>query len=172
VISTVGVAESKNFVADFAAKPIVPNLRMPEVQYELGKADLLPSSKDSLNYLYDIMKDNPTTVVELNSHTDTRGSAASNMTLSTARAQSCVNYLVKEKGINEKRLIAKGYGATQPLISDNVIKKAKTKEEQEALHQKNRRTSFKILSFDFVDPNAAKNSPRPGKNNDDEEEEE
>ena len=123
VITTVGEAASKDFVADFAVKPIVPNPRMPEVQYEVGSAVLLPNSKDSLNYLYDIMKDNPSTVVELNSHTDTRGSAASNMTLSAARAQSCVDYLVKEKGINEKRLVAKGYGATQPLVSDDVIKK-------------------------------------------------
>src|SRR5690606_14624464 len=104
---------------------------------------------------------NPATVVELNSHTDSRGDAASNMTLSAARAQSCVDYLVKEKGINEKRLVAKGYGKTQLLIPDDVIKKAKTKEEQEALHAKNRRTSFKIISFDFVDPNAPKNPSKP-----------
>ncbi len=166
VVTTVGEGASKDFMADFCVIPIVPNPRMPEVQYELGKADLLPSSKDSLNYLYDILKNNPSIVVELNSHTDTRGSAASNMTLSTARAQSCVDYLVKEKGINEKRLVAKGYGMTQPLIPDSEIKKAKTKEEQEAMHQKNRRTSFKILSFDFVDPNAPKTPTKPKKGDD------
>jgi len=171
VITTVGEGTSKDFAADFAVKPIVPNLRMPEVQYELGKADLLASSKDSLNYLYDIMKDNPTTVVELNSHTDSRGDAVSNMTLSTARAQSCVDYLVKEKGINEKRLEAKGYGKTQLLVSDDVIKKAASQQEKEALHQKNRRTSFKILSFDFVDPNAPKNPKKPVKPVDEDEEE-
>jgi peptidoglycan-associated lipoprotein len=173
VITTVGLDASKDFVADFAVKPIVPNPRMPEVQYEVGSAALLPNSKDSLNYLYDIMKDNPSTVVELNSHTDTRGSAASNMTLSAARAQSCVDYLVKEKGINEKRLVAKGYGATQPLISDDMIKKAASQQEKEALHQKNRRTSFKILSFDFVDPNAPKNpvKPKPKATDDDDSDE-
>jgi peptidoglycan-associated lipoprotein len=171
VITTVGEGISKDFAADFAVKPIVQNLRMPEVQYELGKADLLASSKDSLNYLFDIMKDNPSTVVELNSHTDSRGDAASNMTLSTARAQSCVDYLVKEKGINEKRLEAKGYGKTQLLVSDDVIKKAASQQEKEALHQKNRRTSFKILSFDFVDPNAPKNPKKPVKPIDEDEEE-
>jgi peptidoglycan-associated lipoprotein len=171
VISTVGVDKSQDFVADFAVKPIVPNPRMPEVQYELGSAKLLPNSKDSLNYLYNIMTDNPSTRVELNSHTDTRGSAASNMTLSTARAQACVDYLVNEKGINPARLVAKGYGASQPLISDDVIKKAATQQEKEALHQKNRRTSFKILSFDFVDPNAPKMPAKTKKGDDDDEEE-
>jgi len=87
------------------------------------------------------------------------------MTLSTARAQSCVDYLVKEKGIPAARLTAKGLGATQPLVSDATIKAAKTKEEKEALHQKNRRTTFKILSFDYVDPNAPKNPTNPKGNN-------
>jgi peptidoglycan-associated lipoprotein len=148
--------KSTDFSADFAVKPVVPDLRMPEIQYALGSAELLPESKDSLEYLYNILKDNPTIVVELNSHTDTRGNAAANMTLSTARAQSCVDFLVKEKGIPEARLLAKGYGMSQPLISDAVIKAARTQEEKEALHQKNRRTTFKVLSFDFVDPNAPK----------------
>jgi len=165
VITTFGKDQSTNFTADFAVKPVVPNLRMPEIQYELGSAALLPNSKDSLNYLYNILRDNPTIKVELNAHTDTRGKAASNMTLSAARAQSCVDYLVKEKGIPEARLTAKGFGATQPLISDAQIKAAATKEEKEALHQKNRRTTFRVLSFDFVDPNAPKNPSNPTNNN-------
>jgi len=178
IITTVGLDKSKDFIADFAVKPVVPNLRMPEIQYALGSAELLPASKDSMNYLYNILKDNPGIVVELNSHTDTRGKAASNMTLSTARAQSCVDYLVKEKEIPAARLTAKGLGMTQPLISDAVIKNAKTKEEKEALHQKNRRTTFKVLSFDYVDPNAPKTGNGTGGGNtnkpkdpDDEEEE-
>lgn len=161
IISTIGKDESTNFTADFMVKPVIPDLRMPEIQYELGSAALKPESKDSLNYLYNILKDNPSIIVELNSHTDTRGKAVSNMTLSTARAQSCVDYLVKEKGIPEARLTAKGLGMTQPLVSDATIKAAKSKEEKEALHQKNRRTTFKILSFDFVDPNAPKNPGVP-----------
>jgi peptidoglycan-associated lipoprotein len=163
IITTVGEGNSKDFKADFAVKPVVPNPRMPEVRYELGSAELTPEGKDSLNYLFNLLKDNPGIVVELNSHTDTRGSAASNMTLSAARAQSCVDYLVKEKSINPQRLQAKGYGATQPIISDDEIKKEPTKEGKEALHAKNRRTSFKILRWDFVDPNAPKNQPKPTK---------
>ncbi len=172
VITTVGLDKSQDFVADFFVKPVIPNLRMPEILYELGSAALLPQSKDSLNYLYNILKDNPAIVVELNSHTDSRGSAADNMKLSQARAQSCVDFLVNEKGIAAARLVAKGFGATQLLISDATIKAAKTKEEQEALHQKNRRTTFKVLSFDYVDPNAPKVQPKPKPKSEDEEEEE
>lgn len=171
VVTTVGLDQSKDFTADFSVQPIVPNPRMPEVQYALGKAELLPSSKDSLNYLFDIMTNNPTTVVELNSHTDSRGDANANMKLSADRAQSCVDYLVKEKGINPNRLIAKGYGKSQLLISDAQIAKAPSQQEKEALHQKNRRTSFKILRFDFVDPNAPKNPVKPKAKSDDDDEE-
>lgn len=124
------------------------------------------------------MKDNPTIIVELNSHTDSRGSAEKNMKLSQERAQSCVDYLVKEKGIPPARLVAKGYGKTQLLISDAEIAKAKTKQEKEALHELNRRTSFRILSWDYVDPNAQKSGPTNTgsgnikKNTEEEEEEE
>lgn len=172
VITTVGLDKSQDFVADFFVKPVIPNLRMPEILYELGSAELLPQSKDSLNYLYNILKDNPSIVVELNSHTDSRGKADENMKLSQARAQSCVDFLVKEKSIAPARLVAKGFGATQLLISDAMIKAAKTEQEKEALHQKNRRTTFKVLNFDFVDPNAPKTQPKPKPKSEEEEEEE
>ena len=50
----------------------------------------------------------------------------------------------------------KGWGEKKVLIKDDVIAKAKTKEEKEALHQKNRRTVFRIVNWDYVDPNAPK----------------
>lgn len=170
IISTAGQVASKEFVADFEVKPVEKEIRMPEIQYAVGSAELLPASKDSLLFLYNILKDNPTIVCELNSHTDSRGKAVNNMTLSAARAQSCVDFLVKEKGIASERLVAKGYGMTQLLISDAEIAKAKTKEEKEALHQKNRRTSFKILNFNYVDPNAPKTGPTKTKNEEEDEE--
>lgn len=174
VISTVGLDKSKDFIADFELSPVVPFIRMPQILYALGSADLLPQSKDSLQFLYQTLADNGSIVVELNSHTDSRGDAAKNQDLSQRRAQSCVDYLVKEKGINAARLQAKGYGKTQLLITDDVIAKAKTKEEKEALHALNRRTAFRILNWDFVDPNAPKGGTTPGgtKKGGDEEDEE
>lgn len=161
VISTVGLDKSKDFIADFELTPVVPFIRMPQILYALASADLLSQSKDSLQFLYQTLADNGSIVVELNSHTDSRGKPASNQELSQRRAQSCVDYLVKEKGINPARLQAKGYGATQLLITDDVIAKAKTKEEKEALHALNRRTAFRILNWDFVAPNTPKTGTNP-----------
>jgi hypothetical protein len=105
--------------------------------------------------------DNPSAVIEIGSHTDSRGSDKSNEKLAQARAQSCVDYLVKEKGIDPKRLVAKGYGETKPLkmadgtvLTEKYIMSKKTKQEQESLHQLNRRTAFRVLSWDYVDPKA------------------
>lgn len=174
VISTVGQDQSKEFIADFELSPVVPNIRMPQILYASGSAELLPQSKDSLNFLYQILADNPSIVCELTSHTDSNGDDKANMKLSQDRAQSCVNYLVNEKKIAPARLSAKGMGETQLLISDAVIKKAATKEEKDALHALNRRTEFRILNWDYVDPNAPKTPAKPVKKKtaDDEDEDE
>ena len=168
---TVGEDHSKEFKADFFVKPVVPDLRMPEIQYALGSAELLPESKDSLNYLFNILKDNPTIVCELSAHTDNQGKAAANFTLSEARAQSCVDYLVIEKKIPTARLVAKGFGQTKLIVSDELIKAAKSKEEKDALHQKNRRTEFKVLNFNYVDVNTPKTPVKTNKPKTEEEEE-
>lgn len=155
-LTTVDENESKDFVKDFALTPVKAEIRFPAVLYDLGKATLRPESKDSLNFLYQTLIDNPSIVIELQSHTDSRGSNTANQKLSEERAKSCVVYLNEEKKIPLARLTSKGWGEGKLLIKDVVINKAKTKEEKEALHQKNRRTVFRIINWDYVDPNAPK----------------
>lgn len=155
-LTTVDENESKDFVKDFALTPVKAEIRFPAVQYDLGKATLRPESKDSLNFLYQTLIDNPTIVIELQAHTDSRGNNKANQKLSEERAQSCVDYLVNEKKIPIARLQSKGWGEEKLLIKDAVINKEKTKEGKEALHQKNRRTVFRIVNWDYVDPNAPK----------------
>ncbi len=155
--TTVGVEKSKIFYHEYALASIKKPIRMPQILYEYNSADLLPQSKDSLNFLYNVMMDNPNIVVELRSHTDFRGSRSYNQKLSQKRAQSAVDYLVKEKGIPADRIVAKGMGEDEPLtlpdgtvLDEKYIKSLKTKEEQEAAHQLNRRTDFKVIRTDYV----------------------
>ncbi len=149
-VTTVGLSESTTFVKEYFLQPARPDvvIKLPEVQYDLGKYALRPEGQDSLEVLYQTLIDNPTIIIELAAHTDTRGSDASNDILSQNRAQSCVNYLVT-RGIDPARMVAKGYGERKPRISDAEIAKMKTKEEQEAAHQQNRRTEFRVLSWDY-----------------------
>jgi peptidoglycan-associated lipoprotein len=172
--TTIGVKESKIFKHDFCLTPIKKFIHFPAVQYGIDSANLRPQAKDSLNYLYETLVDNPTFVIELSAHTDARGSEKHNEILSEARAKSCVDYLIS-KGINPARMIPKGYGKKYPLeildskgnvmytLNEKYIASQKSKEEQEALHQMNRRTVFTVLRKDFVDPNAPKEQPKPVK---------
>jgi peptidoglycan-associated lipoprotein len=60
-----------------------------------------------------------------------------------------VNYLV-ERGIDPARMVAKGLGETELRINDAKINAMKTEQEREAAHQQNRRTEFRVLSYDYV----------------------
>jgi peptidoglycan-associated lipoprotein len=149
-ISTIGLDESTIFFQDFLIQYSPPFMAVsfPEVQYALGSWELLPNSKDSLEFLYEILIDNHTLVVELQAHTDSRGSDAANITLSQKRAQACVDFLI-ERGILKQRLVAKGYGETKLRKSDADIAKLSASQQEKA-HQKNRRTEFSVLRNDYI----------------------
>jgi peptidoglycan-associated lipoprotein len=160
-ITTVGLKESTTFVKEYLLQPVIPDkpIALPEVLFDLGSASLRPEGQDSLQTLYQTMVDNPTIIIELAAHTDSRGSDKANMTLSQNRAQSCVNYLIS-KGIDPVRMVAKGYGESRPKITDAEIAKMATTEEKEAAHQKNRRVEFSVKSFNYV-PKADGAAPSP-----------
>lgn len=161
--TTVGFEEDKDLIHDFELDPINRVIDLPNIFYDLGKWDLRPESKVALDGLVETLNDNPTIVVELGSHTDTRASDSYNLSLSQKRAQSVVDYLI-ENDIAEERLVAKGYGETTPkvldvavgdfaagsVINDAFIAKLATEELKEEAHQLNRRTEFKVLRNDYV----------------------
>ena len=151
--TTVGLTESRRFVHTYELQPITKEaIKLPEILYDFNKTTLTPQAKDSLNYLYKILVDNPTIVIELKANTDSRGSDSYNMTLSQGRAESAVNYLIS-LGIEKERMVPKGYGESNLLITDAEISKLATEEEREAAHQLNRRTEFSILRDDYVPKN-------------------
>jgi len=88
-----------------------------------------------LNDLVDALKLKTTMVVEIAGHTDNVGNKTVNQLLSEQRAMSVKNYLSK-KGIDSKRIIAKGYGDTV-AVADN---------DTEEGRQQNRRTEVRIIS--------------------------
>lgn len=118
-LTTTGLKYDQNFVIDLALLPKKP-IRLPEVRYALAKWDLLVdstiNSKDSLNFVYDLLTEYPGMVLELSSHTDSRGAANSNQVLSENRAHKCYEYLVKEKGIDPRRLVPVGKGEGEPRV--------------------------------------------------------
>lgn len=166
--TTVGLTENKDLKRNFILNPIPKDpVVLPDILYDLAKWDLKPQYQDSLLGLYEIMKENPTLVIELRSHTDVRPIPMTNDTLSQRRAESCVKFLVDSLGVDYERLIAKGYGERIPrklerdIVSRGITFKKGTvltpeyikglpKGQQEAAHDLNRRTEFLILRDDYV----------------------
>jgi peptidoglycan-associated lipoprotein len=155
--TTVGIETQTDFAKDLALKSIKKDpIRLPDILYDLAAWDLKPQYQDSLAGLVKTLNQNPNLVIELGSHTDTRGDGKSNEILAQKRAQSVVDYLVS-KGIAGDRMVAKGYGENRPLNTDKQIAALATEEEKEAAHQKNRRSEFKVLREDYIpkeDPNS------------------
>lgn len=164
--STKGIEEDKDFVVDISMKPIMKVIKISNIFYEYGKAELMPESMASLDELVEILNDNPTITIELGAHTDFRGKDATNQDLSQRRAQSVVDYLIT-KSIDKARLVAKGYGEAVPMtvdaeearimeflkdgdvLTEKFINALTSNEEKEDAHQLNRRTEFKVLKTDY-----------------------
>jgi len=135
----------ESFQMDVPMIPIGSGVNvLANVFFDLNKTNLRPESYIELNKLRDVLIQNPTFKIEIGGHTDTRGDAKDNQLLSDGRAKSVMDYLISQ-GIAANRLTSKGYGETQPVISDVEIAKMTSVEEQEKAHQKNRRTEYKFI---------------------------
>jgi len=124
------------FVLEVPMSPIEVNnsVVLKNVFFETAKFDLKLSSEVELKKLTLFLLNNPTISIEISGHTDNVGSESDNQVLSLNRAKEVKAYLVN-KGINADRLVAKGYGDSMPL-SSNDTKEGKAK---------NRRTEFKVI---------------------------
>ncbi len=108
--------------------------RLDHVHFDVDKASLRPDSFSQLGELLAYLERHEDIRIEIAGHTDNTGTAPHNLQLSQARANTIVSYLTG-KGIKPSRLLAKGYGAEQP-VADNATEKGK---------QLNRRTEVRIL---------------------------
>ncbi|HOB85217.1 MAG TPA: OmpA family protein [Bacteroidales bacterium] len=105
------------------------------VLFGFDKADLSPEAKGNLDKLVTILNTYADTNIELQGHTDAKGSESYNQTLSEKRAGMVSAYL-GEKGIKAERITPKGFGETMPKY-DN---------ETEEGRAQNRRVEFLITA--------------------------
>lgn len=140
-------SQSFELPKDTSYQEIVKNINLEPIKkgakvvlnnifFEVGRAELKPISYVELNKAVKLLEENPSMIIEIGGHTDSQGSDANNLTLSTKRAQAVVDYMVLA-GLDTGRLQAKGYGETVP-IADNATKDGRAA---------NRRTEFQIVGF-------------------------
>ena len=141
-------------------------IEIPNIFFEFGKATLTPDSRKSLDSLLMIMEENPTIIVQMHAHTDSRGSVEVNDALSQQRAQSVVDYLINNR-IEEGRIVAVGFGKSRPRVvdadiakrysflrantrlDDKFINSLRNEERQEICHLLNRRVEFQVVGDNY-----------------------
>jgi outer membrane protein OmpA-like peptidoglycan-associated protein len=116
------------------------------IYFDLDASAVRPDAEPTLNELVRLLQENPSIVIQLGSHTDSRGSDRYNQSLSQKRSESVVTYLIG-RGVQPARLKAVGYGETRLVneCSDGVD----CTDEQ---HQQNRRTTFEVVANNYNAP--------------------
>ncbi|MBE16726.1 MAG: hypothetical protein CL867_10790 [Cytophagaceae bacterium] len=112
-------------------------LKIDNIQFDFNSASIKPVSTITLNTVYQTLLTHPEIKVAINAHTDQKGSPSYNQKLSEKRAASAMTYLL-DKGIAPERLIAKGYGESQPLYDCEAC--------SDAQNEANRRIEFVIIT--------------------------
>jgi outer membrane protein OmpA-like peptidoglycan-associated protein/uncharacterized protein YidB (DUF937 family) len=103
-----------------AVNVLTQTLTSTVLNFAEGSAQLPAASAPALQQAADQIKGMPAgTVIEIAGHTDNVGDASANMTLSQQRADSVRNALVRD-GVNPAMLVAKGYGDTRPIASNDT----------------------------------------------------
>jgi outer membrane protein OmpA-like peptidoglycan-associated protein len=110
---------------------------LPNVFFEFDKSAIRPEAAFELDKIAETLKKYTDIAIKIESYTDRRGPDSYNKTLSEARAQSTLEYLVS-KGVDESRLTAEGLGESNPV---NDCANGCT----EAQHEENRRSKFIIV---------------------------
>lgn len=114
------------------------SIQLSNIYFGINSATLLPEAANELKKLAELLKTYKDIYLEIRAHTDSRGDAKYNLTLSQGRAQAVVSFL-KSKGIPEKRLHAKGFGESQPVneCTDGI-------QCPEEMHKANRRVELVV----------------------------
>lgn len=126
--------QSKDIKKDIDLFPTKGGTTRLLVFFDYDKTELKTDSKPDLSRAIEFLRANSALRVEISGHTDDKGDEAYNKKLSQGRAESVRRHLVSN-GIDESRLVAKGYGEEQPLGDNNT-------DEGRA---KNRRVDMKVI---------------------------
>ena len=89
------------------------------INFDTAKWNIKPEFYPVLNEVADVLRQNPGLMVEVQGHTDNRGTAVYNKRLSEKRAESVMKYFIKN-GIEPERLSSSGYGLTIPIFPNDT----------------------------------------------------
>ncbi|AKD53599.1 OmpA family protein [Spirosoma radiotolerans] len=131
----------KEVSADLRMLSVGDVVTIDNIYYDLDRFSLRADAARELDKVVATMRKYPSLIIEIRSHTDSRGEAEHNKALSLQRAKAVANYLVS-KGISRRRMSTLGMGESQLVnnCTDGVIC-------TDAEHQRNRRTEFRVVEI-------------------------
>ncbi len=94
------------------------------IYFEFGNIKLSSKSDQILGSIARILKENPEMKIEIAGHTDSIGDAKTNQWVSQARANAVMQWLIRN-GISKDRMVARGYGESDPLASNDDEKEGR-----------------------------------------------
>lgn len=100
------------------AEPIESKIAFQSLEFENGKANILPEMHTDLDKIANFLIDHPELHLKISGHTDSAGKEESNLKLSQARADAIKNYLVSQFKIEATRIEAVGYGSSRPIVQE------------------------------------------------------
>jgi OmpA-OmpF porin, OOP family len=115
-------------------------IRLENVYFETNSAQLLPESETALREAGDALEKFPDLRIEVEGHTDTRGSNVHNLRLSQDRAATVRAWLLEHYRLRAVNLVAKGYGEQRP----------ETRERNDEELLRNRRVVLTVLNPDAL----------------------
>lgn len=98
--------------------PIESKIAFSSLEFENGKADILPSMHGDLDKLANFLIDHPYLGLNISGHTDSQGREDANLRLSQARADAIKAYLIHQFKIDANRITAAGYGSSKPIVEE------------------------------------------------------
>lgn len=120
-----------------------------KILFGFDKSDLSSAAASNLDKLASVLKEYPDTDIEIQGHTDSKGTDDYNMKLSERRASAVATYL-RGKGIPSSRITTKGFGETAPIASNDT----------EDGRAQNRRVNFLITANEKMKADAKKEAQK------------
>ncbi len=117
-------------------------LILEDIYFDFDSDKLRPESIQTIDdVLMHFLTVRSRAIIMIGAHTDSRGNDAYNEDLSQRRAQSVIRYLIQKKGINPRRLQAKGFGENVPIAPNQHSDGSDNPDGR----QKNRRVEFSVV---------------------------
>jgi len=130
---------SQIFYIDPISKIII---KIPNVYFAFDKSSVIDFYKGQIDSVVKVLKDHPGYSVEVQGHTDNKGTDEYNDKLSIRRANEVKTFLVKKKSIAENRIVVKTFGEKMPAVPNELP----NGEDDPEGRARNRRVEFKVIT--------------------------